>query len=56
MSLALAAKNGLFGTCSKPSNGIAIVPICVMWPAKVAPHLLAQPLARDRRRRRPPAP
>ena len=25
MSLALAAKNGLFGTCSMPSNGIAIV-------------------------------
>ena len=37
MSLALAAKNGLFGTCSMPSNGIAIVPICVMWPAKVTP-------------------
>ena len=30
MSLALAAKNGLFGMWSSDSNGIAISPIWVM--------------------------
>ena len=38
MSLALAAKKGFAPMCSKPSNGIAMSPSCVMWPMKVVPY------------------
>jgi hypothetical protein len=49
MSLALAAKNGLSAMCSSPSNGIAIV-ADLRQVADEGRAVLAQPLARDRRR------
>ena len=38
MSLALAAKKGLWGTWSIDSKGISISPRWVMWPEKVVPN------------------
>ena len=37
MSLTFAAKNGLFGTCSSDSNGMASSPSCDMCPVKLTP-------------------
>ena len=50
MSLALAAKNGLSATCCQPSKGIARSPICRHVAGERRSAVLAQPLARDRRR------
>ena len=55
---ATGAKNGLFGTCSQLSKGIAISPICCMQPRNAVPYFCAQPLLGDgagghHRRRQP---